>query len=63
MITIELSAKALAVCETHYTTPGKGNGCGKCPIQRECITQRPVRSMVELEVWRARVNEAAEKAT
>lgn len=61
MITVELSDKALAICEAHYKTPGKGNGCGRCPIRNECITHRPVRPMVELEVWRARINEAAEK--
>lgn len=59
MVTVDIGEKALAICETHFD-PSR-NGCAKCPVCNECLTNRPVRSMVEMEVWRNRLNEAAEK--
>lgn len=61
MISVGLSDKVLAICEANYKTCWKGNGCGRCPIRNECITNRPVRSLVEIEEWQQRLNDAAEK--
>ncbi|MGY8624309.1 hypothetical protein [Chromobacterium violaceum] len=55
------SKKVLDICERHYVTWGKGNGCDKCPIQRECHSAGPL-SLENHNAWVRRVNAAAESA-
>ncbi|MCB4358445.1 hypothetical protein [Quatrionicoccus australiensis] len=55
-----LTDKALLICHEHYNDfRPKTNGCGKCPIHKECTS--PVGAgQAALDDWRKKVNQAAE---
>ena len=57
-----LTPETLQVCKQHYGGyQAKVNGCHRCPIRPECITNKPTRTAHEQDMWCESVNQAAEK--
>lgn len=57
-----LSEAVAQVCKQHYGGwQAKVNGCHRCPIRDQCITNKPTHTEQELQAWRDACNEAAEK--
>jgi len=49
---------ALSICTTHYIESGKKNGCGKCPIIKECQSPHEW-SQAGVSAWRDKCETAA----
>lgn len=55
-----LSPAVEQICQQHYGGwQAKVNGCHRCPIRDQCITDKPVRTEQELAEWRKSINDAA----
>lgn len=55
-----LSPAVEQICQQHYGSwRAKHNGCHRCPIRDQCITDKPVRTEQELAEWRKSINDAA----
>lgn len=56
---MSLSPEVIAICEQHYKTCGKGNGCHKCPIRDACVSSFSLTEQ-NLAAWQDRINKAAQ---
>lgn len=55
-----LSPAVEQICQQHYGGwQAKVNGCHRCPIRDQCITNKPTRTEQELAEWRKSINDAA----
>lgn len=57
-----LSPAVEQICGQHYRGyQARVNGCDRCPIREQCITNKPTRTEQEIAAWHESINQAAEK--